>query len=139
MRMIRSYSELVRLSTFEERFEYLRLSGKVGAETFGRDRYLNQRFYQHNPRWRRVRDQVIIRDDGNDLAVDGMGTIGSPIVHHLNPLTVEDVEKDDPLIYNLENLVVVSHPTHLAIHYGDPKLLPRLPLERAPGDTCPWK
>lgn len=135
---IRSYRELRRLKTFEERFNYLRLDGKVGAETFGFDRYLNQIFYT-SERWLRSRDEVIIRDRGCDLGIEDYEIVGSFIVvHHMNPVTVEDVEKDRAWLYDPEFLITTSDNTHRAIHYrGVPRVLD-LPKERRPNDTTPW-
>lgn len=135
----RSYKELSRLSTFLERFNYLRLSGIVGEATFGSDRYLNQVLYT-SPEWRSFRNQVILRDNGCDLGISGRDILGDRIIiHHINPLTVEDVEKRSSVIFDLDNVVCVSHNTHQAIHYGDASLLPKDPIERMPNDTCPWK
>jgi hypothetical protein len=135
----RSYRELVRLPTFQERYEYLRLSGMVGQATFGSDRYLNQALYT-SPEWKSFRNQIIIRDNGCDLGIEGRDVLGDRIIiHHINPLTVEDVEKRSPVIFDPDNVICVSHNTHQAIHYGDQSLLPKDPVERTPNDTCPWK
>lgn len=134
---IRTYSELSRLETFEERFDYLKLNGRVGAETFGFDRYLNQIFYQ-SPKWRRARDKVIIRDNGCDLGIEGHEIYDSIIVHHMNPITLEDIEMEREEIFNPEYLICTTKLTHNAIHYGDKNLLPKLPIERKPGDTKLW-
>jgi predicted HNH restriction endonuclease len=136
---IKRYSELITLPTFEERYRYLRLQGKVGKETFGYDRYINQVLYQRDPRWRSVRDQVIVRDNGCDLGVEGYDIYGKIIVHHMNPITLEDIEKETDFLFNPEYLICVTHMTHNAIHYGDENLLPKAPVERTPFDTCPWK
>lgn len=136
--MIRTYTELSRLDAFEERYEYLRLRGEVGQITFGWERYLNQILY-HSKKWRRIRDEVIIRDNGCDLGHEDWQIRGRIIVHHLNPLTPEEVEDDADTIYDPEFLICTSELTHNAIHYGDVNLLPKLPVERKPGDTCPWK
>lgn len=136
--MIRTYSELIRIEDFTQRFEYLQLWGKVGEISFGWERWLNQELYK-STKWRRVRDKVIIRDNGCDLAHQDFEITDRIIVHHLNPLTPEDIENDVPEIYDLEFLVCTSRMTHNAIHYGDRDLLPQLPVERRPGDTCPWK
>lgn len=135
----RSYKELSRLKNFEERFAYLRLHGKVGSDTFGFDRYLNQALYS-SVEWRRFRRKVIMRDNGCDLG-DPERPIQADriIIHHLNPLTVEDLETRSPVIFDMDNVVCVSYQTHQAIHYGDESLLPSNPVERRPGDTCPWK
>ena len=133
-----TYSELSRLQTFEERFEYAKLGGVIGESTFGFDRYLNQALYR-SPEWRRLRNQIIIRDNGCDLGVDGMSIGKYIIVHHLNPLTIEDLDERNEDIFNPEYLVCVSRNTHNAIHFGDEGLLPKGPIERCPNDTCPWK
>lgn len=134
---IRTYSELSKLKTFEERYQYLKLTGKVGESTFGFDRYLNQMLY-NSPRWRRTRDKVIVRDNGCDLGVEGYEINDKIIVHHMNPITVEDIEEDRDWIYDLNFLISSSDRTHKAIHYSDEGLLPQLPIDRKPGDTCPW-
>ena len=138
MKMIKSYSQLKKLKTFKERYEYLKLAGKVGESTFGYDRYLNQLLY-NSPRWKRVRREVIIRDEGCDLGHLDYEIKDMIIVHHINPITIEDIENEDENIYNLENLICTTDRTHRAIHYGDERLLPQLPIERRPGDTCPWR
>lgn len=137
MRTIRTYSEMKKLSSFEERFEYLKLSGKVGAETFGFERYLNQNFYR-SKMWKELRNRIIIRDDGNDLAMDGYLIGGKILIHHLNPITKKDIEDMSEYMLDPEFLVCCSHNTHNAIHYGDADLLPQLPVERKPNDQCPW-
>lgn len=139
--MTKSYEELSKLTTFEERFRYLKLDGVVGAETFGSDRYLNQILYQDSSSsgWRSVRRKVILRDNGNDLGCDDRPINGRVIVHHLNPISKEDILNRDPKIFDLNNLICVSHNTHLAIHYGSEDLLMKDPIERKPNDTCPWK
>lgn len=136
--MSKSYKELRQLKTFSERFEYLKLSGLVGQETFGSDRYLNQMFYR-SPKWKKVRGEVIVRDNGCDLGVDGYEIGAGVIVHHLNPITEEDILDDRPSLYDPNNLICVSHSTHNALHYGDASLLPKPLVERKPFDTCPWK
>ncbi len=136
---IRTYSELVLFPTFEQRFEYLRLDGEVGAETFGFDRYLNQAFY-NSVEWKRVRDIVIIRDNGCDMGVDGYGIGGRVLIHHMNPICVDDIRLATQNLLDPEFLICVSHGTHNAIHYGDSELASRyIPAERTPNDTCPWK
>lgn len=135
---LRKYSELRRLKSFQERYEYLRLAGIVGESTFGFDRYLNQLLYTSD-KWKRVRNQIIIRDNGCDLGVEGYDLKDKIIVHHMNPLTIKDVENVSDDIFNPEYLICVSQRTHNAIHYGDASLLPHLPVERKPNDTCPWK
>lgn len=139
MNNIRTYSELITLPTFEERFNYLKLDGLVGQETFGYDRYLNQHLYQRNPRWKKARDKVIIRDDGCDLGVEGYEIYGKIIVHHMNPITMDDIINDRDWIYDPEFLICTVHNTHNAIHYGDEKLLMTAPIVRTKNDTCPWK
>lgn len=134
---MRTYTEMTTFPTFEERFKYLKLDGSVGVETFGWDRYLNQAFYQ-SPEWRRCRRNVILRDNGCDLGVDGYSIGGRIIVHHLNPISIEMIEERDPLIFDLDNLVCVSHQTHEAIHYRSADILPKKLVERKPGDTKLW-
>lgn len=136
--IIRCYKELSRLPTFEERYRYLRLEGVVGDSTFGFDRYLNQVFYRSRE-WKRIRDTVIIRDNGCDLGVEGYEIQGKILIHHLNPITVEDVERHSDFLLNPEYLISTTHPTHNAIHYGDESLLIKAPVQRSPNDTCPWK
>lgn len=137
--IIRTYSELTLLPTFEERFRYLKLGGKVGADTYGFDRYLNQQFYQHDPMWRSSRDTVIIRDNGCDLGVEGYEIHGKIIVHHMNPVTMDDIIKKRDWIYDPEFLICTVHNTHNAIHYGDEHLLTKAPIVRTKNDMCPWK
>ena len=136
--MIRTYAELITFPTFEERFEYLRLNGTVGEETFGFDRYLNQVFY-HDPEWHKTRDRIIVRDCGRDLGVVGFELYGVILIHHLNPITKDDILNRAPKLFDPENLVCCSKRTHDAIHYGDGSLLYVAPIERTPNDTCPWK
>ena len=136
--IIRSYSELITLPTFEERYRYLRLEGQVGRDTFGFDRYLNQVFYQ-SQRWKSVRNQVIIRDNGCDLGMDGHEIYGKIIIHHMNPITIEDIERESEFLLDPEYLICTTHNTHNAIHYGDENLLITAPIERSMHDTCPWK
>lgn len=133
----RTFTEMARLKTFDERFEYLQLRGEVGRSTFGFDRYLNQGFYT-SAQWRQVRDIVIARDLGCDLAVDGHQIHDKVIIHHMNPMTVEEVDSGDPDILNPEYLITVSHRTHNAIHFGDASMLPKPLVERRPGDTTLW-
>ena len=135
---IRTYSELITIPTFEERFEYLQLKGLVGKDTFGYDRYLNQVLYR-SPEWKRLRNQIIIRDAGCDLACDGYDVYGKVLIHHLNPITVEDVLARSRKVFDPDNLVCVSHNTHNAIHYGDVDLLVTGPIIRTKNDTCPWR
>jgi hypothetical protein len=136
--MIRSYSELKRLRTFEERYEYLRIGGLVGESTFGFDRYLNQMLYKSG-RWLRTRDVVIIRDEGCDLGIKDYEIRGKIYIHHMNPITIEDIEMGREIIYDPRFLISSSYNTHLAIHYGNESLLPKLPIERRRYDTCPWR
>ena len=132
------YSELILLSTFEERFEYLKLNGTVGTATFGFDRVFNQQFYQ-SVEWKRVRDEIIVRDCGRDLGIQGREIYSRILIHHMNPITITDIQNVTPYLLNPEFLICVSHDTHNAIHYGDASLLAIEPVERKPGDTCPWK
>ena len=134
---MRSYSELIQLPTFMDRFDYLQVTSGVGVETFGFNRHLNQSFY-HSRIWRDARREVILRDDGNDLGISGMDIFDKVIVHHMNPITVEQIEDADPDIFDPEFLITVSRRTHEAIHYGDVRLLPALPIERTPRDTRLW-
>lgn len=137
--MIKTYSELSRLRTFKERFDYLRLDGKVGVDTFGFDRIFNQRFYRSSE-WKRVRDKVIVRDNGCDLGVEGHEIYGQRIIiHHLNPISLNDIELSTEFLLNPEYLITTIHSTHNAIHYGDESLLALAPVERVKNDTCPWK
>lgn len=136
---IKTYSELCKFQTFEDRFQYLRLDGVVGKETFGFDRYLNQVFYQRDPRWKRVRDYVIIRDNGCDLGVEGYEIHGRILVHHMNPVTIDDLLHDSEYLLDPEFLISTIHNTHNAIHYGDENLLVLPPVERTQHDTCPWR
>ena len=133
----KSYYEVSHLHTFQERYQYLRLRGVVGKETFGFDRYLNQAFYTSSI-WKSVRDKVIIRDEGCDLGIEGYPIFGKIIIHHLNPITSDELEHDDRSLLDLDNLICTSLNTHNAIHYGDERLLPSLPKERRPGDTLLW-
>ena len=137
--MSKGYSELKQLNTFEERFEYLKLKGNVGKDTFGFDRYLNQQFYK-SKEWKQVRDQVIIRDGGCDLGIPGHDIYGKVYIHHIEPLTPEDIETSSDNMLNPNNLICVSLETHNAIHYGDSSILKKNQIvERKPNDECPWK
>lgn len=137
--MIRSYTELSKLKTFEERFDYLKLDGKVGRETFGFDRIFNQRFYT-STEWKKIKDEVILRDNGCDLGVPGHEIRGNLIfVHHMNPVLLEDIEKRTEILLNPEYLITTIHRTHNAIHYGDKSSLIIAPVARTKNDTCPWK
>lgn len=134
---IRRYSELRRIDSFEDRFKYLALHGVVGRSTFGVDRYINQEFYTSRE-WRIARRDVIARDFGCDLGIEGFEIHEGLYIHHMNPMTVEDIEHGNPDILDPEFLITVSHRTHNAIHYGDERLLPRQMVERRPGDTKLW-
>lgn len=136
--MIRTYSELITLPTFEERFEYLRLGGRVGEETFGFDRYLNQQFYKSDE-WLKIRDYVILRDNGCDLGVPGREIPGRIMIHHMNPITKADILRRSEYLLNPEYLISTVKRTHDAIHYGDASLLFKEPVERTRNDTCPWR
>lgn len=135
---IKTYSELIALPTFEERYEYLRLNGRVGEDTFGFDRYLNQNFYR-SAEWRRTRDRVIVRDNGCDLAIDDRIIYGKILIHHMNPITDKDLFNLSDILLDPEYLICVSHNTHNAIHYGDGERLVKDPIVRTKNDTCPWK
>lgn len=135
---MKTYSELIQIPTFEERYHYLRLFGSVGEETFGFKRWLNQEFY-HSSEWLKFRDKIIIRDGGCDLAVDGFEIYGSIIIHHLNPITYDDILNRNPCVFDPDNVVCTKLSTHNAIHYGDETLLPKIPVERTRNDTCPWR
>lgn len=137
--MIRSYSELARLGSFEDRFEYLRLDGEVGVDTFGFDRIFNQLFYR-SKEWRHARNQIIVRDNGCDLGVKGHEIYGQRIIiHHINPITMDDIRNSSSALFDPENLITTVHTTHNAIHYGDADLLMKDPIERFQNDTCPWR
>lgn len=135
---IRCYNELIKLSTFEERYEYLKLSEKVGAETFGGKRYLNQSFYTSSE-WKLIRDQIIVRDNGLDLGATGHTIVGRIYIHHMNPIVPNDIVNSTEYVVNPEYLICVSYNTHEAIHFGNADLLPQDPVSRKPGDTCLWK
>ena len=135
---IRAYSELILLPTFEERFKYLQLNGRVGDDTFGFDRYINQNFYR-SAEWKRIRDQIIIRDNGCDLAFEGYEIYGRILIHHMNPITISDIKFSTEYLMNPEYLICVTHNTHNAIHYGDEKQIITGPIVRTKNDTCPWK
>lgn len=137
-KQMRTYSELIQIPTFEERYKYLRISGSVGADTFGFDRYLNQTFYK-SAIWRRLRNQIIVRDNGCDLADLDHPIYGKIIIHHMNPVDTDDVIYQREILLNPDYLICVSHITHNAIHYGSEELLPSDLIERKPNDTCPWK
>ena len=135
---IRTYTELTKLRTFRERFEYLKLDGLVGEETFGFERYLNQQFY-HSLEWRRIRDQVIARDLGCDLAMEGYEIHEPILIHHMNPITAADIRHSTEFLADTDYLICVTKNTHNAIHYGDASMLITEPIERTPNDTSPWK
>ena len=136
---IRTYSELIALPTFEERYNYLKLDGKVGEETFGSDRWLNQLFYKKEPDWLAIRDKIIIRDNGCDLAVPGRDIYSRILIHHMNPITKDDILCRSEFLLNPEYLICTTKNTHDAIHYGDESLLVKDPVKRYKNDTCPWK
>ena len=138
MTNIKTYSELIALNTFEERFKYLKLGGSIGKETFGFDRYINQAFYNSQD-WKKVKDFVIIRDNGCDLGMDGYEIHGRIYVHHMNPISIEDILYKTDYLINPEYLISTTHLTHNAIHYGDETLLIKAPICRSKNDTCPWK
>ena len=135
---MKTYTELSKLPTFIQRFDYLKLNSKIGEDTFGFDRYLNQVFYR-SKEWRKVRNFVIVRDNGNDLGLEGYPIGGKILIHHMNPINVHDILQRNEAILDPEYLVCVSNDTHQAIHYGSEDLLPQDPVERKPNDTCPWK
>ena len=136
--IIRTYSELITLPTFEERYRYLKLNGAVGRETFGFDRYLNQVFYK-SQRWRDIRDHVIIRDNGCDLGIEDRQIGERIIIHHMNPITIQDIERESEFLLDPEYMISTMLSTHNAIHYGDESLLVTAPIERRRFDTCPWR
>jgi len=137
-KMIRSYSELSTIESFEDRFKYLALYGSTSELTFGNDRYLNQRFYKSNE-WKRVRNEVIVRDLGLDLGVVGHEIYGPIYIHHMNPVSIKDLTDNSRIVFDPEYLITVSLQTHNALHYGDTSYLAATITERKPGDTCPWK
>lgn len=136
--LLKSYRNLILLPTILDRFEYLRIKANVGDPTFGFDRFINQDFYQSRE-WRQVRMKVIARDEGCDLGMPDYQIGGKVIIHHINPITAEDIENASDLLFDLDNLICVSESTHNAIHFGDETLLPAEPIIRRPGDTCPWR
>lgn len=135
---IKTYSELIRIESFEDRFEYLKLCGSVGEATFGFDRYLNQIFYR-SQKWKSVRDYVIIRDNGCDLGVPGYEIHGKILVHHMNPISIKDIENESDFLMDPEYMISTALITHNAIHYGDSSLLISAPIMRSKNDTCPWR
>ena len=136
--LLKSYRNLILLPTIEERYEYLKLTNTVGEATFGFDRFMNQGFYQ-SAEWRPIRFKVIARDEGCDMGVQGYPIGGRVIIHHINPITPEDIENGGEALFDMDNLICVSENTHQAIHFGDESLLPGEPILRAPNDTCPWR
>ena len=136
--MIRTYSELSTLTSFKDRFRYLKLDGAVGEATFGFDRYLNQLFYR-SQRWRKIRDEVIVRDCGCDLGIEGDEIYKYAMIHHMNPITAKDIQDESEYLLNPEYLITTTQRTHNAIHYGDEDLLLTMPVERTQNDTCPWR
>ena len=136
---MRTYSELILLPTFKERFEYLKLDGNVAEATFGFERYLNQKFY-HSHEWKKIRRDVIIRDNGCDLGLEGYDILGQVVVHHMNPVDVKDIRNVTDFLMNPDYLITTCHRTHNAIHYGDESIFESSePAARYPNDTCPWK
>ena len=135
---MRSYSELIKLPTLRERFDYLKLDGVIGEDTFGFDRYLNQNFYR-SAVWKKIRNQVIIRDNGCEMGLEDYPISGRIIIHHMNPVDSDDIIHQRDILLNPEFLICVGNQTHNAIHYGSIDLLPQDPIERKPNDTCPWK
>lgn len=135
--MMKTFTEMNRFNTFEERFEYLRLRGAVGRSTFGFDRYINQQFYRSRE-WKQARDFVIVRDNGCDLGFPGYEIGGALLIHHINPMTVDDVVHAEDWIFNPEYLITTTHNTHNAIHYSDASLLPKVVIARQSGDTKLW-
>lgn len=135
---IKNYKELSRLTTFEERFDYLKLHGTIGKDTFGFDRIFNQQFYRSSE-WKRIRNTVIIRDNGCDLGVEGHDIFSKILIHHMNPISIEDIRNSTDFLLNPDYLICVSHETHNAIHYGNESLIHKTPIERTENDTCPWK
>ena len=138
MTSIKTYSELITIPTFKERYEYLRLKGLVGEETFGYDRYLNQSFYKSRE-WMDIRDYVIVRDNGCDLGMPGHEIHGRILIHHMNPITKEDILRRSKFLLDPEYLISTIKTTHDAIHYGDENLLMDEPIVRTKNDTCPWR
>lgn len=137
--MKKCYSELIELPTLVERYRYLRIGGRVGEETFGCNRQINQQLYIRDIRWKQLRNRIIVRDNGCDLAMPGFAIYSHIMVHHINPITVEDFMNNNPIIFDPENLICVSFNTHQAIHFGDESLLPQVPIVRTKNDTCLWR
>lgn len=138
MNNIKTHTEMISLQTFKERFEYLKIYGTVGNDTFGFDRYINQKFYK-SLEWRRIRDSIIIRDNGCDLGCEDRPITGRIIIHHMNPISVDDLTLSTDILFDAEYLVCTSLDTHNAIHYGDISLVNKEPIIRLPNDTIPWK
>ena len=136
--MIRTYAELSEIESFEDRYRYLKLDGLVGKDTFGFDRYINQKFYR-SKEWKDIRDHVIVRDNGCDLGIEGYEIYGRIYIHHMNPIMLQDIKYVTDYLLNPEYLITTTHRTHNAIHYGDEDLLFLSPIERSKNDTCPWK
>lgn len=137
--MMKTYNELITFDRFEDRFEYLKIKGNVGEATFGSQRYLNQMLYR-NPQWKSIRNKVIIRDNGCDLAHPDYEINGqAAYVHHIEPITIDDIINENPKIFDMNNLVTTTFQTHQAIHYGSKDILMLNPIERKPNDTCPWR
>lgn len=136
--MIRTYTELISLPTYNERFNYCDLVGKVGAETFGYDRWINQVLYS-SPEWRRFRRDIILRDEGCEFALPGFEIVQYGVIHHLNPITKNDIVNRNACIFDPDNVVLVSRETHNFIHYGRGPAPTKIPVERRPNDTCPWR
>lgn len=136
--MIRTYSELSKLTSYQDRFKYLKLDGAVGEATFGFDRYLNQLFYR-SQRWKKIRDEVIVRDGGCDLGIEGYEIYKYAMIHHMNPITAKDIQDESEYLLNPEYLITTTQKTHNAIHYGNEDLLITMPVERTKNDTCPWR
>lgn len=138
MRLIKTYKDLINLKTFEERFDYLQIGGCIGRETFGRNRYFNQQFYQ-SAEWKRFRRGILIRDNGCDLAIIDREIYSHATIHHINTITLEDIELGRDCVFDLNNVIVCSAETHRALHFGNDSLLKHLPKIRRKGDQCPWK
>ena len=136
--IIRTYSELIKINSYKDRYNYLQLTGGVGQETFGFDRYINQNFYRSR-QWKAVRDFVIVRDNGCDLAMEGYEIHGKILIHHMNPISLKDIQMNSAFLMEPEYLISTVLSTHNAIHYGDENLLIRMPVERSKNDTCPWR
>lgn len=138
MSIYKTYSEMIKIPSFEDRFDYLSLAGIVGDTTFGGHRYLNQKLYQSN-KWKSARREVILRDNGCDLSHQDYSINGSVYIHHINPITIDDILQERPCVFDLDNLVCTSFRTHNAIHYGSKNLLPKSVITRTKNDTCPWR